>query len=94
MAFLWGRPQQGELSGTLVKLPAGFTGEIRGNNSPLRAVVIQGEINHRLDSENEVKTLPPGSYFGSTDVTVHSITNMTEETTIIYIRTSGPFTIG
>jgi len=93
MAFLWGDPQQGEACGALLKLPAGFSGALRGNASPLRAVVIKGAIGHRLADGSEVQTLPPGSYFGSSGETIHRITNMSDGDAIVYIRSSGPFTI-
>lgn len=93
MAFLWGNPQPGELSGTLLKLPAGYSGEIDGNGSPLRAVVIQGAVSHSQASGNEEKALPSGSYFGSTVSTIHKVTNRTDGESIIYIRSSGAFTV-
>lgn len=43
VAFLWGNPQENQLYGTFVKLPAGFTGNIHSHGSTFRAVVIQGE---------------------------------------------------
>ncbi|ASK87958.1 DUF4437 domain-containing protein [Sphingorhabdus sp. SMR4y] len=93
LAFLWGSPEQGELRGALVKLPPGFSGTLQGNISPLRAVVIKGQIGHGLTQDSEKKALPPGSYFGSTVAAVHEITNMSDKDSIIYIRSNGPFTI-
>lgn len=93
MAFLWGNPKQGEPSGALLKLPPGFSGELHGSPSPLRAVVIKGRIGHRLTEDSEEKALPPGSYFGSAASTVHEITNMSDVDSIIYIRSEGPFTV-
>ena len=93
MAFLWGNPKQGELSGALLKLPPGFSGELHGSPSPLRAVVIKGKIGHRLTGGSEEKALSPGSYFGSAAAAVHEITNMSDIDSIIYIRSKGPFTV-
>jgi hypothetical protein len=42
IVFLWGNPQNDELSRTLVKLPTRFTGIIRSYGSTFHAVVIQG----------------------------------------------------
>ncbi|WP_321324506.1 DUF4437 domain-containing protein [uncultured Parasphingorhabdus sp.] len=89
MAFLWGNPQPGELSGTLLKLPAGFSGEIRGNGSPLRAVVIQGAVSHSLSNSGVAQTLPQGSYFGSEGSSSHQITCSPDSECIIYLRTTG-----
>ena len=33
VAFLWGKPQDNQLYGTLIKLPAGFSGEIRSQET-------------------------------------------------------------
>lgn len=93
MAFLWGNPKQGEPSGALLKLPPGFSGELHGSAAPLRAVVIKGEIGHRLTEDSEEKALPHGSYFGSAAAKVHAITNMSDKDSIIYIRSEGPFTV-
>lgn len=70
-AFLWGNPQSDQLSGTLLKLPAGFSGKIHSNSSNFRAVLIQGKLQHQEVGETETKNLMPGSYFGSTGEMVH-----------------------
>lgn len=93
VAFLWGNLQEDELSGTLLKLPAGITGELRSNGSPLRAVIIQGQPQYQGPSKNEVKNLEPGSYFGSEGATVHQVSSEAGEESIIYIRTDGKFNI-
>ena len=109
VAFLWGNPQSGELNGTLVKLPTGFTGEIRNQGSIFRAVVIQGrsqlrqflqrgEPPQRTVSQYRVsgeteKTLEPGSYFGSEAESVHQVSCEAEEECIIYVRTEGKYEV-
>jgi hypothetical protein len=93
VAFLWGSPQDGQLNGTLVKLPAGFTGNIRSNGSTFRAVVIQGQPQYQVSNETDVKTLVPGSYFGSKGKSVHQVSSKTGEESIIYVRTDGNFDI-
>lgn len=65
VAFLWGNPQDDRLNGTLVKLPAGFTGKIRSHGSTSRAVVIQGRPQYQVPGKSDVKTLEPGSCFSS-----------------------------
>lgn len=93
IAFLWGQPQDGELNGTLIKLPAGFTGEIRSYGSIFRAVVIQGQPQYQVSGETESKILAPGSYFGSKGKSVYQISSKAEEESIIYVRTEGKFDI-
>ena len=89
VAFLWGQPRDGQLSGTLVKLPAEFTGMITSHGSTFRAVVIQGRPKHRGGG---VKTLAPGSYFGSNGKAVHRTSSEGEES-IIYVRTEGKYDV-
>ena len=93
IAFLWGKPQDGELNGTLLKLPAGFTGKIRSYGSIFRAVVIQGQPQYQILGETEIKTLEPGSYFGSKRESMHQVSSKAREESIIYVRTDGKFDI-
>jgi quercetin dioxygenase-like cupin family protein len=93
VAFLWGSPQDGQMNGTLVKLPAGFTGNIRSNGSTFHAVVIQGQPQYQVSNETEVKTLVPGSYFGSKGKSVHQVSSNAKDESIIYVRTDGKFDI-
>ena len=93
VAFLWGNPQDDQLNGTFVKLPAGFTGMMRSHGSTFRAVVIQGQPNHLLSGETDVKALKPGSYFGSAGETVHQIFCATGEECILYVRAEGKFDV-
>jgi quercetin dioxygenase-like cupin family protein len=93
VAFLWGNPQSGELNGTLVKLPTGFTVKIHSNGSTLRAVVIQGQPQYQMSGETEEKTLEPGSYFGSEAESVHQVSCKAEEECIIYVRTEGKYEV-
>lgn len=93
IAYLWGDPQGDQLSGTLVKLPAGFSGEIRSNNATLKAVVIQGQPQYYLAGETDGKTLEPGSYFSSEGQSAHRITSSAGAESIIYVRAEGAFEI-
>ena len=93
IAFLWGNPREGQLNGTFVKLPTGFTGTIHSYGSTFRAVEIQGQARHHLSSETDIKTLEPGSYFGSEGETVHQVSCETGEECIIYVRAEGKFDV-
>lgn len=75
VAFLWGNPQDQQLNGTLVKLPAGLTGEIRAHGSTFRAVVIQGQLRHNVAEATDVKILDPGSFFSSQGEAVHQVSS-------------------
>lgn len=92
VAFLWGNPQGGQLNGTLVKLPAGFTGKINSLGSTFRAVVIKGQPQYQVN-ETEVKTLGPGSYFSSKGESVHRVLSKTGEESIIFMRTDSRYEV-
>lgn len=93
VAFLWGNPQQDQLNGTLVKLPAGFTGKIDSHGSTFRAVVIKGQPQYQVPGETDVKTLEPGSYFSSKGESVHQVSSKAGEESIIYVRTDGKYDV-
>jgi len=93
VAFLWGNPQDDQLNGTLVKLPAGFTGKIHSHGSTFRAVVIQGQPQHQMPGETDVKTLVPGSYFSSKGESVHQVSSKAGAESIIYVRTEGKYDV-
>ncbi len=93
IAFLWGSPENGEKNGTLLRLPAGLGGELADNGSWLRAVVIQGQIGHRLADSSEATALEPGSYFGSHGKAVHHIACEAEDACLLYVRTDGRYEI-
>jgi hypothetical protein len=92
VACLWGNLQDGQSYGTLVKLPAGFTGEIRSHGSTFRAVVIKGQSQYQV-SESDVKTLEPGSYFSSQGASLHQVSSNAGVECIIYIRTDGKYDV-
>ena len=91
-AALWGYPQGNQPGGTLVSLPAGFTGAIRSRGSTFRAVVIRGRPVHQAPGKNEIKTMEPGSYFSSEGKSAHLISSGVEEC-IIYVRAERGFSI-
>jgi hypothetical protein len=92
IAFLWGKPQDNQLNGTLVKLPAGFTGKINSRSSIFQAVVIKGQPQYQV-SETNVKVLRPGSYFGSKGKSLYQVSLKADEECIIYVRSKGKFDI-
>ena len=91
VAFLWGNQQDGDVKGRLIKLPAGFSGEINSLSKTLRAVVIQGETKYQIPGDDKIQTLDPGSSFSSEGESKHILSNKTE--TIIYVRTDGKLEI-
>lgn len=90
IAFLWGKPQERQLNGTLIKLPDGFTGTIRSHSASFRAVVIQGRAKHR---DMAAETLDPGSYFSSKGKSEHQVSCETGADCILYARSAGKFDV-
>ncbi len=93
VSFLWGNPQDGQLNGTFVKLPAGFTGKINSHGSTFHAVVVKGQPKYQLPGETDVKTLEPGSYFSSKGESVHQVSSEAGAESIIYVRTDGRYDV-
>jgi len=93
VAFLWGNTQEGQLNGTLIKLPAGFTGKIKSDGSTFRAVVIKGQPQFQMPGKADIKALEPGSYFSSKGKSVHQISSKAGEESIIYVRTDGKYDV-
>lgn len=91
IAFLWGSTSEGQQNGTLVSLPAGFSGKLNGSGSWLRAVLIQGQASHRLPGESELKNLDPGSYFGSNSGVTHEVECGSQDDCVIYISSEGKY---
>ena len=90
VAYLWGNLQDGQSNGTFVRLPAGFTGKIHSYGSTFRAVVVKGQPQYLGD---DVKTLEPGSYFGSKGETVHRLSSKQGGESTIYVRTDGMYEV-
>lgn len=42
-----------------------------------------------MPQNNNIKTLDAGSYFGSSDKAIHTISNNSDHEVLIYIRTNG-----
>ena len=91
MAFLWGKPKEGQLNASLVQLPAGYTGQLRTKSARLRAVVIKGDISHQTAGKAGVNKLETGSYFGSTGEMVHQVSCGAENDCVLYMSMRGTF---
>lgn len=86
MAFLW---EDQDMTGNLIKIPAGFEGYIHSEGAEFHAVVIEGELDYKMPKSGEIKSLDPGSYFTSTGLSKHSLSANKEKEAVIYIRTNG-----
>jgi quercetin dioxygenase-like cupin family protein len=90
-AFLWGSHEKNQLRATLLKLPAGFKGEIKNLSPNFRAVVISGKVTHQFSKKDDENVLEPGSYFGAEEKAPPRL--KTDVETVIYIRSNGKFKI-
>ncbi|TQF72055.1 DUF4437 domain-containing protein [Pseudoalteromonas luteoviolacea] len=79
-AFLWGDTSIGNLNGSLIKLPVGFSGKLVSAGDTFHAVVISGQIRY----ESQSVPLKVGSYFGQSKA--HRVKAIQD--TQIYIRTN------
>ncbi len=91
MTFMWGNPKSKMVSGTMVKLPAGFSGKLNTESSDFKVIVIEGETKLHLDGGKEVKILTAGGYFGSAGRASHHVT--CKDRCTIYVRTKGKYAV-
>lgn len=90
IAYLWGRPTDGELNGRLIRLPAGFRGTLQTRDgATVRAVVIAGRVRLDAVAASAAEALEPGSYFSSGAGVVHELACDPSDECIVYVRTSG-----
>jgi len=85
ITHLWGDLKEGQLNGSFIKLPEGFSGSIQNKGTDFRAIVISGQITYQ-DTPLNV-----GSYFGSAEPKAHKLS--TAQEAFIYVRTNGRYKI-
>jgi len=78
-----------DLKSLFVKLPKGYVGKLETNGTILHSVVIKGALNYQLPKNGETKVLDVGSYFGATDRAIHTVSNSSEDETVLYVRMNG-----
>ncbi|WP_353777001.1 DUF4437 domain-containing protein [Winogradskyella sp. 3972H.M.0a.05] len=88
ISFLWKHKKIKGLKGLFVKLPKGFSGQLKSYGDIFHAVVIQGKANYKMPKTEDRKQLDAGSYFTSKHIAIHTISS-NEEDILIYIRTNG-----
>lgn len=94
LAYLWGSPREGQLNGTLLKLPVGSSTVIRSRDSNFRAVVIQGQPRYRRPDTGEVVSLEPGSLFMANGAADHELSSSQGSDVVVYLRSKGNFELG
>ena len=93
IALLWGDLSGGELSGSMLKLPPGFAGNVWSLNEGIRAVTIQGEMTHAAPGRSSKTRLGPGGFFSSDEGVRHAISCDSQTECLIYVRTAGQFRV-
>ncbi|MFW0778582.1 MAG: DUF4437 domain-containing protein [Rickettsiales bacterium] len=91
VASLWQAGSGSGLHGSLLKLPAGFQGNLATSAEEFRAVVISGVLTLAEDAEAPVSKLSAGSYFSASGEVNYGFTTAVE--TVIYIRSDQSFTV-
>ena len=93
VALLWGDLNEGALSGSMLKLPSGFEGNLWSPNDSIKAVTIQGELVHAVEGLPDATRLEPGGYFTSAENVQHAVSCESQSECLIYIRTTGKFRV-
>ncbi|MFS1982627.1 DUF4437 domain-containing protein [Vibrio breoganii] len=88
--YVWGSTSA--MGGSMVKLPAGFKGELKTEASEFRAVVISGEVSYQSAEQKSI-ALSPGSYVESKGAFTHLVENKGENEVTIYIRTNAKYQV-
>ena len=89
MAALWGKPAANENYGTMLKLPAGFNGELQTKASEFKIVIIKGYVDYK--NNGKTSHLNAGSYVGSDGQINHKIS--TKQEAVIYVKTNSRFEV-
>tara|TARA_R110002073_G_scaffold152651_2_gene307275 strand:- start:204356 stop:205240 length:885 start_codon:yes stop_codon:yes gene_type:complete len=93
IAYLWGIPQEQQMSGILLKLPSDFEGKLSANNATAHAVVLQGRVEIRSQSKSQAQSIAMGGSFQSKNGLNIHISNNSEDQSILYIRTDSQLKI-
>lgn len=88
---VWG--STAEMGGSMIKLGAGFKGELKTVASEFRAVVIGGQVSYNAPDLDEPKLLEAGSYIESTGSYTHQLENHSDDEVTLYIRTNSAYSL-
>ncbi|AWB65447.1 hypothetical protein C2869_02905 [Saccharobesus litoralis] len=91
VASLWQSKSSSKLTGSLIKLQAGFNGTLTVNANEFKAVVISGAINYASEETKTPLKLNTASFFSSTGRFAHQV--KTKQETLIYVRSDGLFNL-
>ena len=89
--YLW--ESTADMNGSMIKLPAGFKGDVKTDASEFRAVVIAGAVEYHSQEQETVLNLIPGSNVESTGAFTHSIENKGDTPATLFIRTNRKYQV-
>ncbi|MEM9409540.1 MAG: DUF4437 domain-containing protein [Planctomycetota bacterium] len=89
LTFLWGSPKGDETHGTMLRLPAGFSGELKSESSTFKVIVIEGETH--FHTGDDVIEITAGGYIGSNGKVAYQL--RCDEACVVYIRTKGKYSV-
>jgi len=90
IAFIWDTPEDGDVNGTLLKMPAAYSGTLASNGNALDVVVIEGQIKVSTDG-GQTATLGTGSRVGSQGEARHMLSCEGEGECLIYVTSHGAY---
>ena len=93
VALLWRDLSEGELSGSMLKLPPGFSGKVASKGGNIKAVTVEGQIEHAVVGLPTETVLTPGGFFGSNEGVEHLVACEPQAECLLYIRTAGQFRV-
>tara|TARA_Y100001001_G_scaffold164820_1_gene199242 strand:- start:18 stop:845 length:828 start_codon:yes stop_codon:yes gene_type:complete len=91
VTHVWG--STADMGGSMIKLGAGFEGELLTDASEFRAVVIGGEVSYDARDLEEPKILKAGSYLESIGHYTHHLANSGDGEVTLYIRTNTRYSV-
>ena len=92
-AMLWGSKTPGEARAAFIKLPAKASATLSALESSLHAVLIEGDLLHRVSGSDVKSDLSPGGYISSDDAIRHDLTCKSISECLLYVRSDGRFAI-
>ena len=87
VSYLRGSPQKGQLSGSMLKLPPGFDGNVGNENSSFQLVVIQGQLGYKLPTKKNETKIGPGGYLFFSENSLNKVSCQSKEDCLVYVRT-------
>ncbi|MEM8695927.1 MAG: DUF4437 domain-containing protein [Pseudomonadota bacterium] len=85
-ADLWGDPVSGQPNARFLRLERGAPVQVRFDESDLRAVVIQGTVEHQVPAVSSPVVLGPGGFFRTNAAVANDLT-CREDVCVVYLRT-------